>query len=365
MYGSTDSRNGLECLKYNGGLMRVLIIKTTSLGDLIHTLPALSDAKKAIPDIRFDWVVEEPFQEIPAWHPAVDRIIPVALRRWRKQGWHRVKLREPLQFLKELRQQKYDAIIDAQGLFKSAMLTVLARGGKRIGLSWKSAREPLASLFYQKRAVVPWGQHAVTRARALFAGGLGYSLPTSVADYGIDVDRLSPISTTTPYFVFLHGTTWDTKHWPEVYWLELAKLVSEAGFSLQLLWGNEIERARAEKIASGLPMATVIPKKLRLTEAAGVLAAARGIVTVDTGLGHLAAALGVPSVGIFGPTDPKNSGTLGQRQSHLAADFVCAPCYQRECHYKGNKPVDPPCFANLTPALVWRTLTQQIEGGLV
>lgn len=341
--------------------MRVLIIKSTSLGDIIHTLPALSDAVKMIPGITFDWVVEEPFQEIPLWHPAVRAVIPVALRRWRKEGWKNVQKSEWVQFYRRLRQEKYDAIIDAQGLFKSAVLTLLSRGKRRIGLSWKSAREPVASLFYDKRVVVPWGQHAVNRARKLFAEGLGYPLPSSVANYGIDTNRLSPAPIADPYFVFLHGTTWDTKHWPEIYWVQLAKIVSDAGFAIQLLWGNDIELARAQKIASGLPNAFVVPKRLRLTEAAGVLAGARGIVTVDTGLGHLAAALGVPAVALFGPSDPKNSGTLGKRQVHLAATFPCAPCYDRVCKYRGEKPVNPPCFASLSPALVWEKLNLEIN----
>jgi len=338
--------------------MRVLIIKMSSLGDIIHTLPALTEAKKAVPDISFDWVVEEPFSEIPLWHPAVKNIIPIALRRFRKQGWHRVDRKELTQFIKKLRSEKYDLIIDAQGLLKSAALIWLARGKKRSGFSWKSARESMASLFYPNQAVVPWGQHAVHRTRALFAKALGYSSATESVDYGIEVTRLPDFSLDTPYYVFLHGTTWNTKHWPEVYWVQLAKIVTDAGFAIQLLWGNDLEKIRAEKIAAGLDKAFVMQRKLTLAEAAGVLAQAKGIVTVDTGLGHLAAALGVPSVGLFGPTNPNHSGMLGQRQIHLASKFGCAPCYQRECTYRGAKPVEPPCFAELSPQVVWERLNR-------
>jgi heptosyltransferase-1 len=336
--------------------MRVLIIKMSSLGDIIHTLPALTDAKKAMPDIRFDWVVEESFSEIPLWHPAVQNIIPIALRRFRKQGWHRVDRKELSQLLRKLRAEKYDLIIDAQGLLKSAALTWLALGKKRAGFSWKSARESIASLFYQEKAIVPWGQHAVHRTRALFAKTLGYSLATENVDYGIEITRLPDFSLDTPYYVFLHGTTWDTKHWPEVYWIKLAKIVTDAGFAVQLLWGNDIEKTRAEKIAAGLDKAFVMQRKLTLAEAAGVLAQAKGVVTVDTGLGHLAAALSVPSVGLFGPTNPNHSGMLGQRQVHLASQFSCAPCHKRACTYQGVKLVEPPCFTDLSPQLVWERL---------
>jgi heptosyltransferase-1 len=332
-------------------LRNILIVKTSSLGDIIHTLPALSDAQKHYPQASFDWVVEDVFQEVPAWHPAVKRIIPVALRRWRKDGWDALKNGEIQTFIKSLRQQKYDAIIDVQGLLKSVPLTVLARGN-RIGLSWRSAREGLASLFYQKRVVVPWGEHAVKRARALFAKGLGYSVPDTVVNYGIDLSRLPALQTQNPYYVFLHGTTWATKHWPEAYWVVLAKNIVNAGFGVQLLWGNETERLRANRIQCAVPQIIVASRKHTLSEISAVLAGARGVVTVDTGLGHLAAALGVSTVSLYGPSDPTQSGTLGLNQIHLAADFKCAPCFKRLCTYTGEKQVDPACFATVTPEKV-------------
>ena len=342
-------------------MKNILIVKTSSLGDIIHTLPALSDAQKHYPHASFDWVVEDTFQEVPLWHPAVKRIIPVALRRWRKHSWEALKNGEIQTFIKGLRQQKYDAIIDAQGLLKSVPLTILARGGDRIGLSWRSAREGLASLFYQKRVVVPWGEHAVTRARALFAKGLGYSVPDTVADYGIDLSRLPSLQTQNPYYVFLHGTTWATKHWPEAYWIALAKNIVDAGFGVQLLWGNETERLRANRMQSAVPKIVVASRKHTLSEITAVLAGARGIVTVDTGLGHLAAALGVPTVSLYGPSDPGQSGTLGLNQIHVAADFKCAPCFKRICTYTGEKRVEPACFATVTPEKMLRSLIVGVD----
>ena len=341
--------------------MRVLVVKTSSLGDVIHTLPALSDAKCVYPEITFDWVVEEPFQEIPKWHVAVERVIPVALRRWRKNKWKAVQTGEIKNFIRQIRQQKYDYIIDAQGLLKSVAITLIGKGRSKIGYSWNSIREPFASLFYQKRAVVAWEQHAVVRARALFAQALGYENSEHIADYGIDIKRLASYELQQPYCVFLHGTTWDTKHWPDTYWIELAKIVVKAGYFIQLLWGNDVELTRAKKIAAIVPQAIVIPNKLKLNEVAGVLANAKGIVTVDTGLGHLAAALSVPTVSLYGPTDPKRSGTWGQKQIHLSPDFSCAPCFGRTCNYKGEKAIDPPCFASLTPAKVWQHLVRQLD----
>lgn len=338
--------------------MRVLIVKTSSLGDIIHTLPAVTDAMTMYPEISFDWVVEESFQALPAFHPSIHNIIPIALRRWRKQGLCASTFREGLLFIKRLRERHYDCIIDAQGLLKSALLTLVSRGSQRIGLSWKSAREATASLFYSKRVIVPWGPHAVIRARALFAEALGYTLPTTAACYGIEVEPFNAPSLSTPYYVFLHSTTWETKHWPDAYWIELAHKVVNAGYHIQLLWGNDAELVRARKLAHNIPNVHVADKKFELSEVAGILKNAVGIVTVDTGLGHLAAALGVPTISLYGPSDPKQSGTFGASQIHLAATYPCAPCFRRVCLYKGaNEAIEPPCFASIPPTKIWKTLT--------
>jgi heptosyltransferase-1 len=342
---------------------RVLIVKTSSLGDIIHTLPALTDATQAIPGIEFDWIVEESFQNVTRWHRAVKQVFPVALRRWRKNIVKNIMNAEMLASIKAIRQQQYDLIIDAQGLFKSAGLSLLARG-KRAGFDRHSAREGLASFLYQKKCAACWTEHAVQRTRILFAQALNYTLPATLPDYDINVSRLPAFHHPKPYYVFLHGTTWDNKHWPEQYWISLAKQLAtetkaSAGqdVSLLLLWGNEVERARAERIAASVPNAEVLPK-MGLEAVASVLAQAKGVVCVDTGLGHLAAALAVPTVSLYGPTDPKRTGTSGRNQIHLAANFPCAPCFSRDCRYTGDKSINPPCFASVSPELVWRTLAK-------
>ncbi len=329
--------------------MQVLIIKTSSLGDIIHTLPALTDAGRMIPSIRFDWVIEENFREIPGWHPLVDQVIPVAIRRWRKNLWSKQTRMELKQFCKTLRATEYDLIIDGQGLFKSLWITRLAKGKLHSGMDWTSAREPLASLFYQRKCSASWDWHAVTRLRSLFSQSLGYALPDSVADYGIDRTRLIEVNVAQNYLVFLHGTTWVTKHWPEAYWCRLANIANEKGFLIKLPWGNDAERERAERIARSCSSAEVLPR-LGLVEMAKVLAGAKAVVAVDTGLGHLAAALAVPTVSLYGPTDPVLTGALGQSQVHLAAKFSCAPCFSRECTFRDE---NPPCFATLPPEYVW------------
>lgn len=339
--------------------MRVLLIKTSSLGDVIHALPALTDAARAIPGIKFDWVVEEGFAEIPTWHPAVGKVIPVAIRRWRKNIWQTIKSGEWKRFKQSVRATKYDLVIDAQGLLKSAWLTRYVKAPVA-GLDKNSAREPIAARFYSRRLAVGRGQHAVERVRQLFALALGYDLPKGLGDYGLNVERLVELPRKNPYVLFLHGTTWDTKHWPEAYWRELAERVGYLGVAVKLPWGNPIEKARAERIASGFRHVEVLPK-LNLAGVGKVLASAQACVAVDTGLGHLAAAFDVPTLSLFGPTNPGLTGAYGKAQIHMASDFPCAPCLQKQCTYQPTaddarrfdlKREWPLCFTRLNPERV-------------
>jgi heptosyltransferase-1 len=340
--------------------LRVLLIKTSSLGDVIHTLPALTDAMGALPGIQFDWVVEEGFAEIPTWHPAVANVIPVAIRRWRKNLWQTLKNGEWRQFKQRLRDTRYDLVIDAQGLLKSAWLTRYVRA-PIAGLDKTSAREPMAARFYNRPYAVARGQHAVERLRQLFAQALGYQVPAGLGDYGLDRSRLLTATNDAPFVLFLHGTTWDTKHWPELYWRQLAERMIGQGLEVRLPWGNPAEKARAERIADGLDNAVVLPK-LNLAGVARVLASAQSCVAVDTGLGHLAAALDVPTLSLFGPTNPGLTGAYGRSQVHLAADYpACAPCLQKKCTYRptpeDQRQVDterewPMCFTRLNPERV-------------
>ncbi|MGE6384484.1 lipopolysaccharide heptosyltransferase I [Pseudomonas sp. NPDC078416] len=340
--------------------MRVLLIKTSSLGDLIHTLPALTDAMGALPGIQFDWVVEEGFAEIPTWHPAVANVIPVAIRRWRKNLWQTLKNGEWRQFKQRLRDTRYDLVIDAQGLLKSAWLTRYVKA-PIAGLDKTSAREPMAARFYDRPFAVARGQHAVERLRQLFGQALGYQVPAGLGDYGLDRSRLLTATNDAPFVLFLHGTTWDTKHWPELYWRQLAERMIGQGLEVRLPWGNPAEKARAERIADGLDNAVVLPK-LNLAGVARVLASAQGCVAVDTGLGHLAAALDIPTLSLFGPTNPGLTGAYGRSQVHLAAEYpACAPCLQKKCTYRptpeDQRQVDterewPMCFTRLNPERV-------------
>ena len=338
--------------------MRVLVVKTSSLGDVLHTLPALSDAAQRLPGISFDWVVEESFVEVPAWHAAVDSVIPVALRRWKHSPLQVLRAGEPQAAVRQLRKQTYDLVLDAQGLLKSAVISRFARG-PRAGLDRNSAREPVAARVYHRKIAVPRQQHAVHRVRQLFAAALQYELPASAPDYGIR-QRFAGQGRDR-YLVFLHGTTWPTKHWPEAYWTELARMAAGQGLQVKLPWGSEAERQRAERIAVLHEAVEVLPR-MSLGELATLIASASGVVGVDTGLVHLAAALGTPCITLYGSTDPGLIGTLGESQVHMQAQFECAPCLSKKCTFGGTSAVYPACYETLDPGEVWSKLSRMIPG---
>lgn len=284
---------------------RVLLVKTSSLGDVVHNLPVVSDVVAAMPEATIDWVVEEAFAAIPRLHPQVSRVLPVAVRRWRRAPWSGQVRAEVRQFLTDLRGETYDAIIDTQGLLKSAWIARAARG-VRHGLDWSSAREPLA-WFYDHTWRVPWGQHAVERNRSLAAQALGYAIATP-ARYGIaaaarDFSRLPG----GPHAVLLHATSAERKLWPVAHWIELGRTLAARGLVCVIPWGTEAERERSRRLAQQIPQA-VVPERMALAALAAVLAQARVVVGTDTGLTHLAGALGVPTVGLYCATDPAATG---------------------------------------------------------
>jgi heptosyltransferase-1 len=292
--------------------MHVLIVKTSSLGDLVHALPAITDAHRALPDMRFDWVSEKAFAEIPAWHPAVERVIVCEMRRWRKSLWLTWRNGEWQAFRAALRETPYDLVLDAQGLFKSAFLAAQACGPLA-----GHARENAAGLFYDRSIAIPRDDHAIDRQRNLFAQALGYARPTTAPDFGLDASSFARPDLPPRYVVFLHATTWPTKCWPESHWQELGSWFTRQNYTVALPWGSEAERVVAQRIAEGF--GGVVLPRMNLTAIAGVLAHAKVVVGVDTGLAHLAAAVKTPSLTLYGPTLPGLTGTVGPHQFHLCS----------------------------------------------
>ena len=248
------------------GMPKILLVKTSSMGDVIHNLPVVSDIHQRFPGATVDWVVEESFAQIPALHPGVRKTIPVALRRWRTSLMHPGTRQEVGAFHAALRGEAYDYVIDTQGLLKSALITRCARG-RRAGYDWQSAREPLSALFYDRSFRVEKALHAVERNRRLAGLALAYEAQSFSLDYGIaTAARKSPSSVASPYAVLLHATSRDDKLWQEERWADLGQRLAEAGVHSVLPWASDTEKARSTRLQAAIPHA-VVPGTLGLRDA--------------------------------------------------------------------------------------------------
>jgi heptosyltransferase-1 len=287
----------------------VLFIKTSSLGDVIHQMPAVTEAKARRPADRFAWVVEEAFAPLVRLHPAVDEVIPIAARRWRGRGFVAPSTwSEIAEFRRRLRLRDYDEIIDTQGLFFKSALIARAAQGRRHGYDKQSIKETAAAQLYDVRHRVERNQHAVARNRALTGLALGYA-PQGEPGYGLDAVRLA-VAAGERYGILLHATAQPGKQWPVQNWRSLAAELAK-DFNIILPWGTEAERARAAQVAADVAR-TRVPDRRPLDEVARLIAGASFAVGVDTGLTHLAAALGIPLVAIFADSEPALTGPVGR-----------------------------------------------------
>ena len=286
---------------------RILFVKTSSLGDVVHHCPAVTDVARRHPEAQIDWVVEAPFAEVAGLHPAVRRVIPVRIRRWRGALASPGTWREIAAFRRALRDARYDLVIDTQGLLKSAWICALAQG-ERHGYDPASAREPWAARFYDRVHPVPASLHAVERNRRLTGASLGY-VPEDPADYGLRVPSGGSMPAAR-FALLLTMTSREDKLWPEEHWRSLGARLEALGLDCVLPWGSEEERRRCGRIAAGLRRASV-PPRMALGELARLAGQAACVVGVDTGLAHLAVAVGAPTLGLYCNSDPALTGLHG------------------------------------------------------
>ncbi|MCX7122555.1 MAG: lipopolysaccharide heptosyltransferase I [Gammaproteobacteria bacterium] len=332
---------------------KILLIKLSSLGDIIHVFPALTELLKHHPEAEVTWVVDQPFAEVPLWHPAVKKVIVAPLRDLKKQGWGLKAFSTLKNLITAIRAEQYDFVIDAQGLFKSAMLARLAKG-YRVGFGRGCLRENVWWL-YQHWVFIPFKEHAIKRVKALFSEvGKYVSMPE--IQYGLE--KWTPVK--NKVILFAHGTTWASKHYPDPLWKKLAECVTAAGYEVWLAHTNAHELKRAEWLKVN-DQVKVLPK-MSLNQIKAALLKVSGVIAVDTGLAHISAALSIPCVTLYGPTDPSKIGTMGEHQKQLQAVFECAPCGNRQCtHADALKTIRPPCFKTLPPSEVWKALQELLS----
>jgi heptosyltransferase-1 len=283
----------------------VLIVRPSSLGDVVHALSLVGDVKAHDPGIAIDWVAEEAFVPLVRLDPRIRNVIPVAFRRWRHTPLAFATLQECAAFRAELRAQHYEAIVDMQEQVKGALVARLARG-RRHGFDRNSIREPVATWLHDVHHRIERNQHFSDKARALTAAALGYAVQ------GPPRWQFAPPATAAalpgaPYALLFHGTSRADKQWPEAHWRGLVAHFAQAGLTSVLPWGSPEEEARSRRIAQDAT-AAIVPPRQTLPEVATLARHAEVVVGVDTGLTHLAAALGTPTVAIFTTTDAMLAG---------------------------------------------------------
>lgn len=294
-------------------MTKILIVKTSSLGDVIHNLPIVEDILAADPTAQIDWVVEENFADLVKMHPHVHQVIPVAWRRWRKRLKSRETWQEMFDFRYRLKKKHYDYVIDTQGLIKSGIITKMTNAKVKCGYSKEVAREPFAARFYNNHFLIPKNAHAIERNRWLASAALGYYANEHRLDYGIKTNVSEPIIK-EPYVIFLHATSRTDKHWPNENWITLGHYMNKLGYKVVLPWGTDAEHEQALHIADNLANVYILPK-LTLPDLAAVIEQTFMTVGVDTGLLHLSAAFFKMTVGIYTSSLPDLTGVYGSKTS--------------------------------------------------
>jgi heptosyltransferase-1 len=284
--------------------MKILLVRVSSLGDVLHNLPMVADILRHHPDAQIDWVVEEGYVSLVRLNPHVRKVIPFALRRWKKGLGDKAVRAEVRAFFRDLRAEQYDYVFDTQGLIKTGLVMAAARvrpGGQKIGMAngtEDSGYEGASRIFHSRSIPVPLRTHAVERGRAVAAAAIGYAIDTP-PDFGLPPPDLSRRPSWMPegdYAVFFHGTARDAKKWAPANWIALGQAL--APLTILLPWGSPKEKEEAEHLAAALPNARLLPK-LSMMDAVELARHAALAVGVDTGLTHIAAAFVRPTVEIY------------------------------------------------------------------
>lgn len=332
-------------------MKRILIIKMSALGDIVHTFPAVSDLLKHYPDAEVDWLCEEPLVDVAALHQGINEVIGHGRLRWKASRYGYKTLKEQYQFYRKLRQKKYDLIIDVQGRLKSARVGWLS-GSKLVGFDRFSATDEETRWLYKKGFSVPKNMNAIERTRSLIAQALGYSID-GFLDYGVgSASGSCSIADAENALIFFHGTTWDSKHWPVAKWVELLRIARRENIKVLIPSHGEVELQRAKTMIHESGWGELLPQ-MSLRDMSETLRACSGAVGVDTGLMHMAVAFGVPTVSVFGSTATALTGAMGSYVKNVQSRYSCSPCRKKQCPIN---PESPPCYDDIPVESIWKQL---------
>ncbi len=333
--------------------MHILIVKTSSLGDIVHALPVLTYLRRVAPQARIDWVVDEAFVELLRLNPNLDTLFVVPLRRWKKSPFKSGTWRDIGQFFAQLRTRRYDIVFDLQGNLKSGVLCGAARGARKVGFAAEHVQEKASLLFTRERvAFAPEDEHAVQRYLRVVASILGApsdplrDLP-AIATTPDDDNHADAVlgATASPRIVFHCGTSWASKLWSEAGWIALGQGLQRHAptASILLTWGDTSEHIRAQRVAASIGNAARVLPRLGLKELCAVFKRCDLMVGPDTGPVHLAAASGTPTVSLYRCTIGARNGPFGAFHRTVQAPMDCARCWSGTCWR------DAECTASITP----------------
>lgn len=346
--------------------MRVLIVKVSALGDVVHALPVLDYLHQVSPGIEVDWIVEAPFREMLEGNPLISRLFTVRTKQWRRNLLAGETRREIAGLREELAGRAYDIVFDIQGNFKSGLITRLVGCGRRYGFDRDAVREPLNLLFTNNQVPLRRQDHHVS-ARSLRMVSVpfgrdysGMALATDIHTSPEDDSAAEALFATLSdglIFVFHQGTTWETKMWHEPGWIELGHrtLARFPDSTILFSWGNDREREAAERVMTAIGRGTRILPKLTLKGLTAVLKRADLVVGGDTGPVHIAAAVGTPTLSFFRATDPKRNAPKGDSHLQIQSPFHCRVCLRKACDK------DLACRESITPEMMLQGIEKLLK----
>lgn len=332
--------------------MKVLIVKLSSLGDVVHALPVLNVLKKGFSSgpVEIDWIVEEAASGIIMDHPMIDEVIVV-----KKGGWIS-SLKDNYATARRLAKKNYDIVLDLQGLLKSGVWVWLTKGKRRIGFS--NAREMSHIFLNEKLPAFDPDMHAVDRYMGLaryavggvYDGPVEFPLNVSEQTLGKVREKLKESGVGDGFVTLLSGARWETKLWTVEGFAALAKSIKEKLSLDVVLAGSKSDLALTDEIREASGSATVnMAGRTTLNELAGLLSLSRFAVTIDSGPMHMAAAVGTPVVALFGATSPRRTGPYGERHIIIEKGLACSPCFMRKCP-------EPRCMEEITATEVMEAI---------